>query len=84
MLRFARRTVGGASPGQTGPPTVGIETEWFVVDLATPLRAVPPNRTRSALADLPAAPSTSEGSSDGTFGGTSDDPVLPGGSKSHF
>jgi glutamate--cysteine ligase len=84
VLRFARQTVGGAGPARIGPPTVGIETEWFVVDLAAPLRAVPPTRTSAALAELPATASTSDGTSDGTFGGTSDDPVLPGGSKITF
>jgi glutamate--cysteine ligase len=45
VATYAERTVLTSS----GVGTVGIETEWFVVDLATPRRPVPPERTLGAL-----------------------------------
>ncbi|WP_347176914.1 ergothioneine biosynthesis glutamate--cysteine ligase EgtA [Parafrankia sp. EAN1pec] len=54
LLRLAVRDVTPATPGSPAPGAattnrVGIETEWFVVDVANPRRPVPADETAAAL-----------------------------------
>ncbi|WP_232303775.1 ergothioneine biosynthesis glutamate--cysteine ligase EgtA [Pseudofrankia sp. DC12] len=48
VLRFAA----GCLPARPGPRSVGVETEWLVVDRAASDAPVPPERTSAALATL--------------------------------
>ncbi|WP_307874582.1 ergothioneine biosynthesis glutamate--cysteine ligase EgtA [Frankia nepalensis] len=67
VLRYATECL----PARPGPRTVGIETEWLVVDQAASDAPVPPSRTSAALAELTGAPDAT--------GAT-----LPGGSRLTF
>ncbi|WP_202797647.1 ergothioneine biosynthesis glutamate--cysteine ligase EgtA [Candidatus Protofrankia datiscae] len=64
---------------------VGIETEWFVVDIASPARPVPPGRTLTALTGSPPPRPSRDGE---TSPQTSPEPVdelfLPGGTRLTF
>jgi glutamate--cysteine ligase len=84
-MTYAQQTVLNSS----AVGTVGIETEWFVVDLATPRRPVPPERTLVALDRLPgwtdgAGSAGSAGGGAAGAGGGAGTRVLPGGSRVSF
>jgi glutamate--cysteine ligase len=65
--------------------TVGIETEWFVVDTACLSRPVAPGRTMAALAgSLPTVPPDISGDPSGGTTGTPDHTTLPSGTRITF
>ncbi|WP_250281536.1 ergothioneine biosynthesis glutamate--cysteine ligase EgtA, partial [Frankia sp. CiP1_Cm_nod2] len=71
--------------------SVGIETEWFVVDIASPALPVPPGRTLAALTGDPSpeglspeGPRQGEKASPRTFPEPVDDLFLPGGTRITF
>jgi len=62
VLRYAA----GCLPARPGPRTVGVETEWLVVDRQASDASVPPERTWAALAPLLAADNSRPGGPAGT------------------
>jgi glutamate--cysteine ligase len=78
VLRFSA----GCLPARPGPRSVGVETEWLVVDRAANDAPVPPERTSAALAPLLAT----LGSNGGLAGAVLDvtGAVLAGGSRLTF
>ncbi|WP_241256000.1 ergothioneine biosynthesis glutamate--cysteine ligase EgtA [Candidatus Protofrankia californiensis] len=62
---------------------VGIETEWFVVDVACPSRPVPPSRTMAVLVGNPPQQAPRDASPD-TSPGPVEELVLPGGTRITF
>jgi glutamate--cysteine ligase len=72
-----RRYAAECLPARRGPRTVGVETEWFVVDRAASDAPVPPERTAAALEPLVAGARPGRAA---RVGGA----VLPGGSRITF
>ncbi|ADP85116.1 ergothioneine biosynthesis glutamate--cysteine ligase EgtA [Pseudofrankia inefficax] len=83
VLRFAA----GCLPARPGPRSVGVETEWLVVDRAANDAPVPPERTSAALAPLLATLGSNGSAASGEPAGAVPDAtgaVLAGGSRLTF